>query len=697
MDPFRDTYDGLPYQHIWTRPNQDEPAGTAIDSPLLALAFSSDVDPIQAEQVTEARHILRRRRALTEAGGTDPALIAEVLAGQRAIVERFLAGRRAHFGAEQSAPLPDPAQLAREGRDIFLVIKFMDEAPHLAATLHSLTAQRGVDLGRLMIVAVDNNSTDGSGTITEEFIAAYTGPARLYYLRQTTAGAGNAARFGVDTCIATVHAMCEADGDWSRLQTATIAVSDGDTVYHPDTVAAVSRIFTECPTVDGVMPFLTYKFTAALRLFHDYHAALPQTLAAAAAKTGEPAEPVTVAVDLSGVQAFEALPRRGRVPGDGVVTLTHADGGTTVVPLAHTAGDGRRFGVLRDPHGRLGYVLQDRTLVLADAPVSGWDAALVFLENGGVRPDERWRWHSVIGHDLFLYWAFAGMGLPEQMVYPDTSDALKTFRVWAFAIGGQHQLRRPGLRIVTGSDYQSGRVLQAVGAVSRLAPAVAFTETETDRLIKMIRNFVHRQSVFYGETRSAALERASGLYVHMTRIQGDLERELRDYDDTVFEHTVFPERVLFPLRWMLQNALRYLAQGDAERAVVRMRVLRPLFGDELAADIERRLLGEDFASALAAAKYHDRQAIAERTAEAIIGEHYHSIMAFYAATLRSFLSREQVAPEHYEWLLEGITTSRNAITEQPPAVDPAAVWDGREFDIDVARGQVVRMQTPAGA
>jgi hypothetical protein len=177
----------------------------------------------------------------------------------------------------------------------------------------------------------------------------------------------------------------------------------------------------------------------------------------------------------------------------------------------------------------------------------------------------------------------------------------------------------------------------------------------------------------------------------MTRIQGDLERELRDYDDAVFEHTVFPERVLFPLRWMFQNAVRYLAHGDTERAVVRDRVLLPVFGPAHAADIERDLLGAQLHDALTAVPFHEKQAVAERVAEQLIGAYYPDIMRFYAATLRDFFDRHQVAPEHFEWLLDGIERSRNAIREQPPPVDPAAVWDGREFDIDIARGQVVRM------
>lgn len=690
MNVFARKADPGPYHHAWTRQNQDQPPETALHSPLLDLARSSDVDPLLPEQVANARHVLRLRRAVIRGG--DPVDAATVLDCQRRIVERFLASRRAYFGEQQSRPLPDAAALAHEGRDIFVVVKFMDEAPHLAATLRSLVNQREIDPGRVLIVTVDNNSADGSDAIAREVATANRTAVRIVNIGQRVPGAGNAARLGVDTCIATIHDMCLADGRWDRLQRATVAVSDGDTVYHPRTVHEVARILDEDPDADGVMPFLTYKFTAALRLFHDYRPADPDSLAARA--QGDAGIPVSA--DLSGMHAHDELPRwQRRETPDGIL-LTARDGRAVTVPLAHADEHQRRFGVLRDSAGRRAYIFADRTLVLHEAPVSGLDTALVTLENACIRRDEKWRWHAVVGHDLFLYWAFAGMGLPERMVFPDTSDALKTFRAWSFAIGGQHQLRRPGLRIATGSDYQSGRVLQAVGNTIRLGPAQAFAETETDRLIKMIRNFVHRQSVFYGSTRSSAMERATGLYVHMTRIQGDLERELRGYTDEVFEQTVFPERLLFPLRWILQNAVRFYCHGGREREIVRERALGVMFSHRTAVQIEHRMLSEGFLRALAEAPFTEKQAMAERVAEQIMARHHREIMAFYRQTLRSFFSSRRVPPASYEWLLSGLTESRSAITQRPPDVDVTAVWEGDEFDIDTGRGQVVRMRSCHG-
>jgi hypothetical protein len=685
VNSFESKSDAGPYHHLWTDMVRGEPPETATMSPLLALGRSSEVDPLLPEQVTDARRVLTLRSELVDQGR--PELRDAVVDGQRKIVERFLAGRRAHFGPAESKPLDQVAELVDEGRDIFVVVKFMDEAPHMAATLHSLLNQSGIDLGRVVILAVDNNSTDGTDAIVRAAIRDNRSAARLVYMNQAKPGAGNAARLGVDTSIATVYEMCRLDGDWERLQRATVGVSDGDTVYHPSTFRAISDIFEAHPTTDGVMPFLTYKFTAALRLFHDYVPANPDELK----RLSLGVIPTALPIDLATGRVHAEIARRDRSPGpDGMILVT-SQGTKITVPLEARDEAGRRFGVVVDPEGRRGYVFEDRTLVPAEAPVSGYDAALVFLENGGVRSDEKWRWHCVVGHDLFLFWSFAGMGLPERMVFPDTSDALKTMRVWSIAIGGQHQLRRPGLRIATGSDYQSGRVLQAVGSTVRLGPAGVFAETETDRLIKMVRNFRHRQSVFYGETRDVALERATGLYVHMTRIQDDIEREMRAYDDSMFEETAFPERVLFPLRWMFQNAFRFYAHGPRERRIIRERVLGLIFPRDVADMIERDVLTQEALLELAQAPYAEKQVLAERLAESVIRDHYPAIMAFYARTLRDFFAAEHVAPECYEWLLDGMTESRNALAEEPEAVDPADVWSGSEFEIDLARGQVVRM------
>lgn len=356
-------------------------------------------------------------------------------------------------------------------------------------------------------------------------------------------------------------------------------------------------------------------------------------------------------------------------------------GAEQCAPLHRLDDRGRRYGVIEDPAGARAYVMEDRTIVLDRAPVSGFDSALLFLENGGVRADEKWRWHSVIGHDLFLLWMFQSMGIPEAVIAPDTSDALKVFRCWSFAIGGQHQLSSPALKIVTGTDYQSGRVQQAVGCRTVLGPATAYTETEIDRLAKMIRNFANRQGVFCGDTRSRGLERASGLYLHMTRIQDQVESEIRGYSEDFFRDVVFPERVLFPLRWLLQNAICLYAGGDRSvRTVVRERVFTRLLGSRSTDE------------ALAGRSFEDKRDEAESLAEELISGFYPEIMRFYARTLADFLDTQGVARADYAWLLEDVEHSRNALIEKQAPIDPAVVWAGREFVIDHARGQVVGMQ-----
>ncbi|MEU6575141.1 glycosyltransferase family A protein [Streptomyces sp. NPDC046805] len=674
-----------PFHRLWTDLRQDEPVDVTMGSPLLRLHMTSDVDPVLPEQIARARGVLRTRADVLDRGA-DPAPVHDA---QREVVEAFLEGRAGHFPEDQLRPLEGAAAFAEEGRDIFLVVKFMDEAPHIDATFRSLLGQQGIDLGRVVIVAVDNNSTDGSDEIVKDIAAANDGPVRIVYINQDQPGAGHAARLGVDRCIATVRAMCAHDGSWERLQNAVIAVSDGDTVYHPHVLRELVRVFDESPSVDAVMPFLTYKLTAALRLFADHVPVRPELLEPHA----DPTRAVEVPVDLSGELAFQALPRHGRRLVGDVMRVRVERAEDVDVPLCNTDELGRRFGVLRDPGGRVAYVMEDRSLVLTDAPVSGDDAALTFLENGLIREDEKWRWHAVIGHDIFLTWLFAGMGAPEEMIYPDTSDALKAIRVWAFAIGGQHQLRRPGLRIVTGSDYQSGRVLQATGCTVRLASAEASAQTETDRLIKMVRNLRKNQAVFYGQTRDSMIERASGLYVHMTRIQGDIEHEVRAYGDDDFRRNIFPERILFPLRWMFQNAVRFYAHDEPEaQRLVRERFLEVFFG-ERAAEVEKKWFCDDVLGTVRSASHDERPDRAERVAEQIIAENYADILSCYQRTLRDFFRHQRVPEERYEWLLSDVERSRNALREAPPEVDPASVWEGREFVIDVNRGQVVEMRS----
>lgn len=675
-----------PLLRRWADEQRQVPVDESLASPLLDLHRSSDVNDIDPDHLALARRVLASRAAVAPGhvptsarpGGPTFATTAGL---QRQLVHSFLAARRQYFPPGQSDPLPGAATLAAERRDTFIVVKFMDEAPHLEATLDSLLNQ-SIDLSRVVVLAVDNNSTDGSGEIARRVAAQHGTRARVHYLNQDTPGAGNAARLGVDTCLATIMAMCEADGDWDRLQTATVAVSDGDTVYHPDLVRGVRQDLDAEPDVDAVMPFLFYKLTAALRLLHGH---TPTDLRSLRALGGEGVE---VPVRLTGPAAHLAFPRAARdVTTDGV-RLTTTAGTTVSAPFTGRDDEGRRVAVLRDAEGRRAWVLEDRRLVLEVAPVSGYDAALVSLENGEVSTDEIWKWHTVVGHDLFLWWSFVGLGLEERFVFPDTSDALKTVRAWAIAIGGQHQLRRPGLRIATGSDYQSGRVLQAAGCAVALGTAQAPAETEIDRLLKMLRNFVNEQAVFYGDTRSEMLDRATGLYLHMTRIQGELEREVRSYPDTVFRDVAFPERVLFPLRWMVQNAVRYYAQGTLEAERVRRRFLEVAL-PSAADDVLATCLTPERVAAIVAAALHEKQRIAEQVAEEIIERHHRELMDFYVRTLRSCLRAHGIDPDGYGWLLDPALETRNALEHRPPSVDPLAVWSAVDFEIDQGRGQVL--------
>ncbi|MCB1951987.1 MAG: glycosyltransferase family 2 protein [Rhodocyclaceae bacterium] len=635
------------------------------------------------------------REALIAAGSETPDTgWDEVIALQRCIVERHLTARAEFYGAEQVQPFDEATELVAEGRDTFLIIKFMDEAPHIRATLASLLTQTRVDLGRVVIVAVDNNSTDGSDRIIQQTIAEIPSRARVIYLNQSVPGGGSAARYGTDRTMATLYRMCQLDQDWRRLQSARLAVTDGDTVYHHEVVHALCELFDHEPGVDGVMPFLIYKLTAALRFFRDYQAPDEQALA----EQARAVEPVTVNERLSNADAQRCYPRAGRCRDGEAVLLQHVDGGSVRVPLTCVAPDGRRFGVLSDAEGALAFVFEDRYLVLHQAPVSGFDAALVFLENQGVGRDEQWKWHTAIGHDLFLLWMFQQGGVPEEIVAPDTSDALKMFRCWAFAIGGQHQLSRPGLKIVTGTDYQSGRVLQSVGCLTVLGTADAWAETEVDRLAKMVRNFSNEQSVFYGETRSRGLDRASGLYLHMTRIQGKVEQEIRDYPDAFFRDIAFPERVVFPLRWLLQNALCAYADDDAAlREQIEQQLLLPMLGAERFEVLQAEVLPEAALARLRALPLDAKRDHAEELAEALIMDAYPEIMHFYRRTLAAFFAAHGVDEAHYAWLFEGMEQGRNALREARPRVDPAAVWQGSEFVIDQARGQVVQMHDKQAA
>ncbi len=90
-------------------------------------------------------------------------------------------------------------------------------------------------------------------------------------------------------------------------------------------------------------------------------------------------------------------------------------------------------------------------------------------------------------------------------------------------------------------------------------------------------------------------------------------------------------------------------------------------------------------------EYSNKQDVAEKIAEGIINEYYYEIINFYKDTLHSFFRVQGVDSLSYEWLLEGMEDSRNAISELKQQVHPATVWPTNEFVIDQKRGQVIRL------
>lgn len=675
--------------------NRERPVSDCLNSELLSLAYSSDVPNPDARQFERAQQALAYRKSALKEGWTvadESEAKEEYIRLCREIVDEHLAAHEAHFGFEQCAPYEDINELAHEGRDIFLIIKFMDEERHIRSTIESLLTQQDVDLSRVVLIGVDNMSIDSSGETFCQLRDTNTSPVHMIYCQQPTSGGGSAARLGVDRSIATVREIARLTGDWNILHRARIAVSDGDTIYHPRLLADSTRIFDEHPDVDGVMPFLTYKLTACLRLFDGWQerdqAALLENV-----QTRQK-DFVAVQSSLDTQLAHEDFPRsRRQVFEDGIALWSNVQCETIKVSFVGVSKTGERFGVLVDPKGNHALVFEDRFLSLNRAPMAGYDSALVYLENGRVKPDEVWRWHSLIGHDLFLLWCFNGMGFSKDLILPDTSDALKSFRVWAFAVGGQHQLSRPGTARVTGTDYQSGRVLQSYGARTVLGASQAHSETEIDRLAKMIRNFANEQSVFYGNTRSGSLERASGLYLHMSRIQDEIEAEVKGYSEELYKGVVFPERILFPLRWMLQNYIcAYFCADETDRELVLSESLDIFFSRQTCKAICNDVLHPAESAGMEDQQFETIKSRAEELAEDIIRDNWVELMGFYETTLRDFFDSEGIGCDVYDPLLKPITGCRNSLEEERPFIDVNEVWSPERFSIDYGRGQVLEVE-----
>lgn len=675
--------------------NRNRPLDDMKSSELLSLAYSSDVNNPNPLQYKRAQLALSLRTRAIENGWPkrENLFSTAYKAIAREILNTHIEARIAYYGHEQCMAFGNPQELVQQKRDIFLVIKFMDEMPHIASTINSLLNQAEVDLSRVVLVGVNNNSSDESAELFAQIQDAYAGPVKIVLLLQTIPGGGHAARFGVDSCLATIQKMCEVSGDWGLLHRARIAVSDGDTVYHPRLLSDATVTFDQIPDVDGVMPFLTYKLNACLRLFAEYRQEDPEVLSNIIKQNQY--QPVNVPVSLKNILAMESMWRahRKKTSQDGMagMSIKFASGGRQFVPFAGQSPSGLHFGVMQDPQGKRAYILENRQILLESEPVSGYENVLIYQENGNVSRNEIWKWHSLIGHDLFLLGAFRQAKLARELILPDTSDALKSFRAWVFAVGGQHQLEKPGLKRVTGTDYQSGRVVQFFGGRTVLGSAEFHSETEIDRLAKMIRNFANGQGVFYGNTRGNSYERASGLYLHMTKIQGAIEEEIRRYPEDFYQHVVFPERLLFPLRWMLQNFISAYAAATSEsdEQDVALQSFRLIFDDEKWRKIKRFYLSNERIRQLRNTTFESLRRKAEQYAEDIIRDYWQELLTFYTDTLRQFFTFHRMDPASYEFLLAPIIQCRNPLLEDRPTIDTASVWPSSLFEIDDRRGQVM--------
>ncbi|AJY50072.1 glycosyltransferase [Halomonas sp. KO116] len=591
--------------------------------------------------------------------------------------------RVGYYGNDQVITLNDYKALTNEKRDTFVVIKFMDESPHIRATLKSILNQK-YEMERLVVVAVDNNSTDGSDEIVKSVINETVTDARIYYVNQFMPGGGNAARYGVDACISTIYNMCKLDNDWSRLQHCSIAVTDGDTVYTEGVLKEIDFQLKSNIDIDGVMPFLIYKITSTVRFFNNYvplsedFSNLDQSLF------------IKVDFPLCGSLAYEELKLSNRIKYFNTIFSRDDFAVHTNEKLSYI--------VLIDKEGNKAKLYIDGQLLLEQSTVSGDDRSLVYLNNNYIERNEKWKWHTLVGHDIFLRSLYTMFSFPEEAILPDTSDALKTFRCWSFSIGGQHQLSRPGLKIVTGTDYQSGRIHKAVGCRIVLANAEEYSETEIDRLAKMIRNFNKNQNIFYGDARSSSLERASGLYLHMTRIQTKIEEEVKKYDDNFYKETAFPERILFPLRWVLKNSILFsILSSQSISEEIEKLVFLPLLGLKNLNEIKKNILNHSCQKEIISSEHEAREEKAEKIAEKMIEMSFDHIMFFYKKVLGEYFKFSGVDSDAYKWLLEDVGDIECALLKGKIAIDPAEAWRSEEYVIDQDRGQVVDIFTSRGS
>ncbi|MFN0283774.1 MAG: CDP-glycerol glycerophosphotransferase family protein [Kineosporiaceae bacterium] len=122
---------------------------------------------------------------------------------------------------------------SRAPYDVSIVTAVYDVARYLPEFLASIDGQRGVDLSRVEVVAVDDGSTDDSLTV----LRAWQEQALAHVTVLTKENGGQAS--------ARNHGLGHATGEW-------VTFTDPDDVLDPDYLATVLRFVAEHPQVEMV-------------------------------------------------------------------------------------------------------------------------------------------------------------------------------------------------------------------------------------------------------------------------------------------------------------------------------------------------------------------------------------------------------------------------------------------------------------
>lgn len=122
--------------------------------------------------------------------------------------------------------------------EITVIVRARDEAENILATLTSLKDQRGITYGEYQVIVVDNNSTDGTRKIVQEFLEYYSEfPGR--FITEEEVGRGKALQAGFEAATTDLVACLDGDSiaspNWLRTILSFMRA-------YPDVIAGSGRI-----------------------------------------------------------------------------------------------------------------------------------------------------------------------------------------------------------------------------------------------------------------------------------------------------------------------------------------------------------------------------------------------------------------------------------------------------------------------